>query len=188
MTATRSILVIGTAHEFQNVGNPWEAQFRDMLASVANTYDIQIILEEWNDNRGTAIGKTLESEKLKWESVGTPSSPEYNTFVGWINNAYDPQQPTYQYFREYPLAIQETREQFMVKRISEFMANYQRGLFVVGMNHLHSTMSKLRIASFDVTGGNWLKIPDTARQVECTHCHELIEVRVEPEAKVLGAK
>ena len=39
-----------TAHEFQNVGNPWEQQFREMLPSVVNTYDIQIILEEWNEN------------------------------------------------------------------------------------------------------------------------------------------
>src|ERR1700752_2260195 len=115
MATPNSILVIGTAHEFQNVGNPWQGQFRDMLATVVGTYDIQILLEEGNVNRGTAIGKTLESEKLKWENVGPPSSPEYNAFVGWINNAYDPQQPTCQYFREYPLAIQEAREQFMVK-------------------------------------------------------------------------
>ena len=176
---TKNILMIGTAHEFQSVGNPWEHQFRAMLASVVKTYDIQIILEEWNDNRGTAIGSTLANDQLQWQSVGTPSSSEYNTFVGWINNDYDSQQPSYLYFREYPFDIQEKREQFMLKRIIELMVNYERGLFVVGMNHLHSGITKLRLAGFDVTGGNWLKIPDTGKHLECPNCHELVEVRIE---------
>jgi hypothetical protein len=51
--------MIGTAHDFQVVGNPWETLFREMASSVVETYEIQIILEEWNDNRGTAIGSTL---------------------------------------------------------------------------------------------------------------------------------
>jgi len=184
MTPTKNILVLATAHEFQNVGNPWEQQFREMLTSVVNTYDIQIILEEWNHNRGTAIGTTLANDQLKWENVGTPSSAEYNTFVGWINNEYNPQQPTYLYFREYPFEIQEKREQFMMNRITELMANYDKGLFVVGMNHLHSCMAKLREVGFDVVGGNWLRIPDTAKHVECSNCHEFVEVRVERDAKI----
>ena len=32
--------MIGTAHEFQTVGNPWERQFAEMLASVMSTYKI----------------------------------------------------------------------------------------------------------------------------------------------------
>lgn len=184
----KSVLVIGTGHDFQVVGNPWETLFRDMLASVVNTYDIQIILEEWNDNRGIAIGSTLATDQLHWENVGTQDLPEYNTYVGWINNAYDPQQPTHQYFREYPLDIQEKREQFMVKRIAELMAVYERGLFVVGMNHLHSCMTKLKLAGFDVKGGNWLRIPDTGKHLECPNCHELVDVRVEYDAKVLEAE
>jgi hypothetical protein len=89
----KTVLVIGTGHDFQVVGNPWEVLFRDMLASVVNTYDIQIILEEWNDNRGVAIGSTLATDQLRWENVGTQDLPEYNTYVGWINNAYDPISP-----------------------------------------------------------------------------------------------
>src|SRR5208282_4892554 len=126
----KTVLMIGTAHEFQSVGNPWEKQFREMLASVVETYGIQIILEEWNDNRGPAVGSTLANAELQWRNVGTSSSPEYDTFVGWINNAYDPQQPTHLYFREYPYEVQERREQFMVQRIKEFMAGCEKGLFV----------------------------------------------------------
>ncbi len=184
----KSILMIGSAHDFQVVGNPWVKLFREMLASVVNTYDIQIILEEWNDNRGTSIASTLATTQLHWENVGTQDLPEYNTFVGWINNAYDPQQPTYLYFREYPLDVQEKREQFMVNRITELMAGYERGLFVVGMDHLHSCMTKLRRAGFDVKGGNWLRIPDTGKHLECPNCHRLVEVRVEYDAKVLAAE
>ena len=94
--------------------------------------------------------------------------PDYNTFVGWINNEYNPQLPTYLFtFREYPFDIQEKREQFMMKRITELMASYEKGLFVVRMNHLHSCMAKLRAAGFDVVRGNSLRIPDTAKHVEC---------------------
>jgi hypothetical protein len=76
----------------------------------------------------------------------------------------------------------------MVKRIAELMADYERGLFVVGMNHLHSCMTKLKLAGFDVKGGNWLRIPDTAKHLECPNCHELVGVRVEYDAKVLAAE
>lgn len=186
-SAPKSILVIATAHDFQVVGNPWETLFREMLASVVNTYDIQIILEEWNDNRGTAIASTLETAQLRWKNVGTQNLAEYDTSkAGYIN--FDPWRATHLMFREYPYEVQEKREQFMVKRIVELMAGYERGLFVVGMDHLHSCMTKLRLANFDVKGGNWLRIPDTGKHLECSHCHELVEVRVEYEAKVLGAK
>ena len=183
--ATKSILMIGTAHDFQVIGNPWEKLFREMLASVVNTYEIQIILEEWNDNRGTAIGNTLATAQLRWENVGTQDMAEYDTSkAGYIN--FDPWRAVHLMFREYPYEVQEKREQFMVKRIVELMAGYERGLFVVGMDHLHSCMTKLRLAGFDVKGGNWLRIPDTAKYLECPKCQELVEVRVEYDAKVLG--
>ena len=48
--------MIGTAHDFQGVGNPWEQLFREMLASVVNTYGIQIIRKS-----GTTIGAPLSA-------------------------------------------------------------------------------------------------------------------------------
>jgi hypothetical protein len=154
----KSVLMIGTAHDFQTVGNPCEKQFYEMLASVVSNYKIQIILEEWNDSRGTAIGKTLMTPQLRWENVGTQDFPEYDTSTAkWIN--FDPYQPVHLMLRDYPYEVQEKREEFMVERIKELMIDYERGLFVVGMAHLHSMMTKLRMAGFDIESGNWLRIP-----------------------------
>lgn len=153
----KQILIIGTAHEFQAVDNPREKEFGEMLRSVVNNYKIQIILEEWNDNRGTAIGSTLTNALLQWRNVGTPRTPEYDT-SGYIN--FDPLRPALT-LPEYRFAIQEKREQFMVQRIEECMAEQERGLFIVGMNHLHSVMAKLQSVGFEVAAGNWLRIPDT---------------------------
>lgn len=154
----KSILIVGTVHEFQESGsqNPWEQQFREMLGSVLKNYEIQIILEEWNDNRGISIASTLASDKLHWRNVGTPNAPEYDTSKAWFVN-FNPDHPTHLMFRVYPFETQERREQFMVERITECMSSYENGLFVVGMNHLHSGIAKLLRAGFEVTAGNWLE-------------------------------
>jgi hypothetical protein len=47
------------------LGNPWENGFRDMLASVIEIYNIQLIFEEWNDNRGTAMASTLATHQVR---------------------------------------------------------------------------------------------------------------------------
>jgi hypothetical protein len=123
-------------------------------------YDIQIILEEWSDTAGDAIGHTLETEQLYWRDVGTPDKPEYKSFVGFINNNYDPEQPKYTYFREYAFEIHEKREQFMLGKIMEYMTDRERGLLILGMAHIHSMMDKLRKAGFKVSGGTWLQMSD----------------------------
>ena len=129
-----------------------------MLRSVVANFDIQIILEEWNDDRGTSIASTLADKRLQWSSVGTPNTPEYDT-SGYIN--FEPLRPVLT-LPKYPFETQEKREQFMVQRIKECMSRHERGLFVVGMDHLHSTMAKLRSAGFDVDAGSWLPIPTNA--------------------------
>lgn len=128
-----------------------------MLSSVIGNCGIQIVLEEWDDSQGVSIASTLKSDKLGWENVGTQGIAEYDTRKsGYINFVVGAPQHTR--FPEYIFDIHERREIFMVKQVEKFMAPWDRGAFVVGMNHLHSIMSKLRAAGFEVRGGNWLRI------------------------------
>ena len=120
--------------------------------------------------------------------MGTQNLPEYDTFVGWINNAYDSRQPTHLYFREYPLDIQEKREQFMVKRITELMAGYEKRS--VRGRYGSSAFGDDEIANCRVRcpGGSLAANTKKGKYLQCPSCHELVEVRVEYDAKVLGAK
>jgi hypothetical protein len=154
----KNILMIGTVHEFQedDQRNSWRSEFREMLSSVVANYRIEIILEEWSAKRGKAIGETLATEDLKWHSVATPSdAPEYSTYAPRINFEPDPSRPGYLSLPQYPFEIQEKREQFMVERTMEYISTYERGLLIVGMNHLHSLTAKLRARQCDVTCGIW---------------------------------
>ena len=64
--------------------------------------------------------------------MGTQNLAEYDTSEApYINS--DPFGPTHLMFREHPYEVQERRERFMVERITEFMADHERGLFVVDM-------------------------------------------------------
>jgi hypothetical protein len=160
--------MICTAHEFQDssTSNPWRGEFREMLSSVLANYKIQILLEEWSAKRGTAIGETLATEEIKWRNVATPTgAPEYDTYAAPINFEPDPNRPSHLSFRQYPFEVQERREQFMLERIVDYMSAYERGLLIVGMNHLHSLTAKLRTHGFEVTCGNWLQICDKGTKV-----------------------
>jgi hypothetical protein len=55
-----------------------------------------------------------------------------------------------------PLDVQELRESYMVDRIRVFMEPYKIGLFIVGLAHLHSILSKLKTVGFDVRGYSWI--------------------------------
>ncbi len=110
MEPVKRITLIGTCHDFQTVGNPWEKEFREMLRSVIENLEIQIILEEWNDSKGVSIAITLKSDKLQWENVGTQDMPEFDTSKsGYIN--FDPDGPHHIMFRRYVLAQPEMEGQ-----------------------------------------------------------------------------
>jgi hypothetical protein len=55
-----------------------------------------------------------------------------------------------------PFENQEARENRMAKNIGAEMENYETGLFIVGLAHLHSIVGKLRTSGFKVTAFSWL--------------------------------
>jgi hypothetical protein len=57
----------------------------------------------------------------------------------------------------------------MVSSITEAMQTRSKGLVIVGMNHIHSLMGKLRDAGFEVIAGNWLQICDKGQKIMQTY-------------------
>jgi hypothetical protein len=145
--------MIGMAHEFQlndETRNPWMKEFRDLLLNVMKAYPMEIILEEWSNKRGISIGKSLESGTLEWRKISPPPTPEYCTEDHRIGQ-YGPEVPeVYLSLRQYSFEQEENRESYMVSSITEAMQTRSKGLVIVGMNHIHSLMGKLRDAGFEV--------------------------------------
>lgn len=164
----KHLVMIGTAHEFQGVNeskNPWKKEFKEMLLSVIETYQQEIILEEWSDNGGISVGQSLEKGELKWCKINPPPTPEYCTEAARIGRRPGPDVPFYLSLRQYPFEAHERRESYMVKSIIEAMETRSKGLIIVGMNHIHSLMGKLRAAGFEVIAGNWLQTCDKGRKI-----------------------
>ena len=57
-----------------------------------------------------------------------------------------------------PFEKQEAREDQMAKNVQMEMKNYETGLFILGLAHLHSIFSKLRVLGFSVTAYAWLSL------------------------------
>lgn len=106
-----------------------------------------------------------------WANVGTPDEPDYRTYTGPINcPGYDGtlQLPEFaggdelQHWkapemREYgPFENEETRENRMAMNVQAEMENYESGLFILGLAHLHSVFGKLRSLGFKVIALSWL--------------------------------
>jgi hypothetical protein len=56
-----------------------------------------------------------------------------------------------------PLDVHELRERYMLDRIKGSMESFNAGLFIVGLAHLHSMLSKLKSAGFEVRGYSWME-------------------------------
>jgi hypothetical protein len=159
--------MIGTAHEFQRdeTLNHWREEFREMLRSVLAAHPTEIILEEWSQNLGQSIGQNLESADLKWHKISPAPTPEYRTEAPRIGREPGPNVPFYLSLTQYPFEPHERRESYMVQSITEAMEKRSGGLVIVGMNHVHSLMRKLREAGFEVIAGNWLQTCDKGQKI-----------------------
>ena len=99
-----------------------------------------------------------DTDRLKWKNVGTPQEKQFETYAWGLNTdppTYDPKKPMLQEYG--PLDVHELRERYMVDRIIEAMEPFNVGLFIVGLAHLHSTLSKLKTAGFGVRGYSWME-------------------------------
>jgi hypothetical protein len=155
------IVMLATVHQYQKVGNVRSLDLEKRLDYLKSQFGAQIVMEEWAENQGESVAKAFATKKgLQWANVGAPEEPQYRTYTGPINypghdgTLTDENAPgMYEYG---PFDNQEARENRMAKNIGAHMENYETGLFIVGLAHLHSILAKLRPLGFTVTAFFWL--------------------------------
>jgi hypothetical protein len=153
----KQMIALATHHHNQLKGHRLNDRFGQVISLIRENYPVQIILEEWTDEH-QSFCSTLDTHILNWKNVGTPKEERFETFACGLNTnppTHDPSKPMLQEYG--PLGTHERRERYMVDRIEEFMQPYDVGLFIVGLAHLHSILSKLKIAGFDVRGYSWME-------------------------------
>jgi len=153
----KQVIVLGTYCEAQRIGHALNAKFAGAISLISESYGVQIILEEWWYHAERSFASTLATVNLEWKNVGTPDETRFETAIGGLNcppPTYDPRKPILQEYG--PLDVQELRENYMVDCIRIFMEPYKVGLFIVGLAHLHSILSKLKTVGFDTRGYSWI--------------------------------
>jgi len=176
----KSVVMLATVHEYQVLGNARNSELEKRLDCLISKFGAQVVMEEWFEKKRESFTKAFAEKKalatksaFHWTNVGTPDEPEYRTYTNPINcPGYDGtlQLPEFaggdelQHWkapemREYgPFENQETRENRMAKNVQAEMENYETGLFILGLAHLHSIFGKLRSLGFKVTAFSWLGI------------------------------
>src|SRR5208337_5217832 len=148
----KQIIALATHHHVQLNGHRLNDRFGQVISLIRERYPVQVILEEWTPDR-KSFASTVDTDKLKWKNVGTPEEKRFETYAYGLNTdppTHDPKKPMLQEYG--PLNVHELREGYMVARIKEFMEP-----FIVGLAHLHSTLSKLRSSGFEVRGYSWME-------------------------------
>jgi hypothetical protein len=158
----KRIVLLATFHQYQMPGNDHNPELEKRLAYLRSNFGVQTVMEEWSDKKGESFAKTFAKKSgLHWANVGTPDEPQFRTYWGLIHYPghngtlrHDPHAPS---LDEYgPFESQEAREDWMVKEAKVEMANYEAGVLILGVAHLHSLFAKLQAAGFNVTGYSWL--------------------------------
>jgi hypothetical protein len=159
------VVMLGTVHQYQMRGNEWSSALEKRLDFLRSRFGAQIVMEEWAEKYGQSVAdKFAEETGLPWANVGTPDEPIFRTYTGPINypghdGTLQPPDWDTPPMDEYgPFENQDAREDQMAKNIQAEMENFETGLFIVGLAHLHSMFSRLRALGFSVTTYVWLRL------------------------------
>jgi hypothetical protein len=151
------VVALATFHQLQKNGHPTNARFRSALELVRSSHPFEVITEEWWYETEPSFASTLQTLTLKWENVGTPDEPQFETWRRGLNCHPMDHVQSKPMLPEYgPLEVQHRREAYMTARIVDVMKPYSVGLFIVGLGHLHSMLTSLHNSGFDVKGYSWV--------------------------------
>jgi hypothetical protein len=159
----KRVVVFATTHAIQDDGHGLNSELRLRLSFLTEKFAPTLLMEEWASDRAPSFASKFASEcRISYEDIGPAPADEFKTlgfapinFPGH-NGTLGPccDAPA---FHEYgPLQRQENREQRMVQNIVQAMKDHRIGIFVVGVAHLHSMFTKLRVADFNVAAYSWL--------------------------------
>jgi hypothetical protein len=158
----KSIVILGTSHQYQGPESDPNLELEKPLGYLRSKFGAQIVMEEWAEKDEQSVVAVWAAKlNLPWANVGTPDEPQFRTYWGVISHpehkgtlGWDPHAPPmYEYG---PFEKQEAREHRMAKNVQAEMRNYETGLLIVGLGHMHSLFAKLLSAGFKVTGYSWL--------------------------------
>jgi hypothetical protein len=158
----KSIVMLATVHVYQVPGHSRNSGLEERLDYLSRGFGAEIVMEEWSDKQRESVVRTFATKSgLHCANVGTPDEPQYGTYLGPINhpeyNGTLPHGWNAPEMNEYgPFENQEARENRMAKNVQSEMENYEAGLFILGLAHLHSVFGKLRSLGFKVTAFSWL--------------------------------
>lgn len=161
----KTIVMLGTVHRLQQKGNPLSGELDSRLGYLAGKFQVQVILEEWTDKRPSSAADFARSIGVGWSNVGTPDEEMFRTLAcppvnhPGHDGTLEPDEDAPSMLEYGPIDKQENREARMLSNIRDEMSNYDVGLFMVGLGHLHSMASKLLAASFHVVAYSWLGAP-----------------------------
>jgi hypothetical protein len=147
----KKVVILGTNNGVQKFDYQQSGQFREVLACLLESHDVQVILEETDWYTETVGNKLARERNLPWESVRTPDTPDFGPTCE-VESGMRVAMVAFG-----PIHKQTNRERVMQNRIAEFMAGYSRGLFVCGLGHIQSMSEKLSSSGFDVEAYEWQK-------------------------------
>ena len=164
LSPMKNVVMLATIHQYQMSGNDAGSELRkclDYLRSqfkAQKTVELQTVMEEWSKELGETVVKEFATKSgLHWASVGTPDEPRLRTYLPAVtypghNGTLRPDHGAPPLCEYGPFQNQEAREKRIVQNVRAEMENYESGIFVLGLAHMHSVFKKLQSSGFKVYG------------------------------------
>ncbi len=164
----KNVVMLATTHERQMSTNDASSELGKCLGylrskfKVQKTVDMQIVMEEWHENLGeTTVKQFATKSGLHWANVGTPDEVKFRTYMGPIcfpghKGTLQPDGEAPGMYEYGPFENQDAREKQMVQNVRVEMENYESGILVLGLAHMHSVFEKLQSSGFKVYGYSYL--------------------------------
>lgn len=97
----KKLVMLATIHQHQVSGSAGCADLETRLEYLRSKFDVEAIVEEWSDKKGSCAKGFAAKSSLHWANVGTPDEPQFRTYWGLIyypgHNGtlpHDPQAPS----------------------------------------------------------------------------------------------
>ena len=164
----KNIVMLATTHESQMSTNDASLglgkclDYLKVKFKVQKAVDVQTVMEEWHENLGETVVKDFARRSgLHWANVGTPVEEQFRTYRGPIcfpghNGTLQSDGDAPEMCEYGPFRNQDAREKQMVQNVRTEMTNYESGILVLGLAHMHSVFEKLKSSGFQVYGFSYL--------------------------------
>jgi hypothetical protein len=80
----KKLVMLATIHQHQASGSAGCADLETILEYLRSKFDVQAIVEEWSDKKGSWARGFAAKSSLPGANVGTPDEPQFRTYWGLI--------------------------------------------------------------------------------------------------------